>query len=440
MLLGAGGEGVGCGHDPGDQVVGGEVAAPAQDLDQRVFAPFLVPRVHALRDPVGEAEEHVALADVDGPFSEGCDVHQADDRPARLQPFDPSVLAEEDRGVVAGVHVREDAVAILAIEEGGVAVRGRRLEDQFVDVGHQPGEVAAAHQGLPAERGLKPGHEESGGNALARDVADGEADRALALDNTRLVEQVATEVAKRERLTREIEIAREVQFTLLPQTMPVIPGLDFGGHCRPAAGIGGDYYDFIPLEGERAIGLAIGDIAGKGIPAALLMAGLQAALRGQALAGSRDLPRLMVNINKLIFESSPSNRYATFFYGEYRNGAFTYVNAGHNAPMLLREDGRIERLEVGGSVIGMMDFAAFALGSVPIAPGDVLLGFTDGVSECMNPRDEEWGDDRLAEVLRENRDCPAALLVTRIMTAADAFAAGAKQHDDMTLILMKVVG
>jgi sigma-B regulation protein RsbU (phosphoserine phosphatase) len=263
---------------------------------------------------------------------------------------------------------------------------------------------------------------------------------ALALDNTRLVEQVATEVAKRERLTREIEIAREVQFTLLPQTMPVIPGLDFGGHCRPAAGIGGDYYDFIPLEGERAIGLAIGDIAGKGIPAALLMAGLQAALRGQALAGSRDLPRLMVNINKLIFESSPSNRYATFFYGEYRNGAFTYVNAGHNAPMLLREDGRIERLEAGGSVIGMMDFAAFALGSVLIGPGDALLGFTDGVSECMNPRDEEWGDDRLAQVLRENRDRPATELVTRIMTAADAFAAGAKQHDDMTLILMKVVG
>ena len=212
------------------------------------------------------------------------------------------------------------------------------------------------------------------------------------------------------------------------------------GHCRPAAGIGGDYYDFIPLEGERAIGLAIGDIAGKGIPAALLMAGLQAALRGQALFGSRDLPRLMVNINKLIFESSPSNRYATFFYGEYRNGIFAYVNAGHNAPMLLRKDGPVERLEVGGSVIGMMDFAAFTEGSVVINPGDVLLGFTDGISECMNPRDEEWGDDRLMEVLRGSRGFPAADLVARIMTEADAFASGAKQHDDMTLIVMKVAG
>lgn len=214
---------------------------------------------------------------------------------------------------------------------------------------------------------------------------------ALALDNTRLVEQVAGEVAKRERMTREIEIAREVQFTLLPQTPPVIKGLDLGGHCRPAAGIGGDYYDFIPLEGERAIGLAIGDIAGKGIPAALLMAGLQAALRGQALVGSRDLAKLMTNINKLVFESSPANRYATFFYGEYRDGVLAYVNAGHNAPMLLRQDGQLERLETGGPVIGMMDFAFFTEGTIDVRAGDVLLGFTDGISECMNPRDEEWG-------------------------------------------------
>ena len=261
---------------------------------------------------------------------------------------------------------------------------------------------------------------------------------ALALDNSRLVEQVAGEVAKRERMTREIEIAREVQFTLLPQSPPTISGLDLGGHCRPAAGIGGDYYDFIPLEGERAIGLAIGDIAGKGIPAALLMAGLQAALRGQALVGSRDLARLMANINKLVFESSPANRYATFFYGEYRNGVFAYVNAGHNSPVLLRKEGTIERLETGGPVIGLMDFAPFTEGTIGIRPGDMLLGFTDGISECMDPRDEEWGEERLIEVLRDGRDLAARDLVARIMTRADAFASGAKQHDDMTLIVMKV--
>lgn len=260
---------------------------------------------------------------------------------------------------------------------------------------------------------------------------------ALALDNTRLVEQVASEVAKRERMTREIEIAREVQFTLLPQTSPAIRGLDLAGHCRPAAGIGGDYYDFIPLEGERAIGLAIGDIAGKGIPAALLMAGLQAALRGQALAGSRDLARLMVNINKLIFESSPSNRYATFFYGEYRDGLVSYVNAGHNPPVILRADGRVDRLETGGPVVGLMEVAMFVEGSATISPGDVLLGYTDGISECMNPLDEEWGEEQVISVLQENRGLAAAELVLKVMEEADAFAAGAKQHDDMTLIVMK---
>jgi sigma-B regulation protein RsbU (phosphoserine phosphatase) len=262
---------------------------------------------------------------------------------------------------------------------------------------------------------------------------------ALALDNSRLVEQVAAEVATRERMTREIEIAREVQFTLLPQAPPKIEGLDLAGHCRPAKGIGGDYYDFIPLEGERAIGLAIGDIAGKGIPAALLMAGLQAALRGQALAGSRDLAKVMANINKLIYESSPANRYATFFYGEYRNGAFAYVNAGHNSPVLLRKDGRIDRLEKGGPVIGLMDIARFSEGSIDIREGDVFLGFTDGVSECMNPKDEEWDEKRVIEVLRSIRDASAGEIVTKVMAEADRFADGAKQHDDMTLIVMKVL-
>ena len=146
----------------------------------------------------------------------------------------------------------------------------------------------------------------------------------------------------------------------------------------------------------------------------------------------------MVNINKLIFESSPSNRYATFFYGEYRNGSFAYVNAGHNAPVLLRKDGTVERLETGGPVIGLMDIATFVEGSVMIHPGDILLGYTDGVSECMNPRDEEWDEGHVIEVLKAGRDLPSADLVARIMREADAFAAGAKQHDDMTLILMKV--
>ena len=170
------------------------------------------------------------------------------------------------------------------------------------------------------------------------------------------------------------------------------------------------------------------------------MAGLQAALRGQALEGGRDLTKLMSNINRLIFESSPSNRYATFFYGEHRGGSLTYVNAGHNAPMLLRADGKVDRLDRGGPVIGLMDIAMFAEGAIDIRPGDLLVGYTDGVSECMNPADEEWGEEQLLDVLRAGRSLSAADLVARIMVEADAFANGAKQHDDMTLIVMKAIG
>lgn len=332
-----------------------------------------------------------------------------------------TVYLDDDRSWVRRENIPEtDAAKLRALQsEVLIPLRTKTAVEGFLSLGPKSSEAAYSPSDL----------------RLLQSVAH---QTALALDNSRLVEQVASEVAKRERMTREIEIAREVQFTLLPANPPIIRGLELAGHCRPAAGIGGDYYDFIPLEGERAIGLAIGDIAGKGIPAALLMAGLQAALRGQALSGSRDLARLMTNINKLIFESSPANRYATFFYGEYRDGVLAYVNAGHNAPMLLRRDGRIERLEAGGPVIGLMEGAPFVEASVKVASGDLLLGYTDGVSECMNPRDEEWGEDKLAELLRANRNLPSAALVDRIMKDADLFANGAKQHDDMTLILMKV--
>ncbi|MBK5255026.1 MAG: SpoIIE family protein phosphatase [Vicinamibacteria bacterium] len=331
-----------------------------------------------------------------------------------------TVYLDDDRSWVRRENIPElDAAKLRDLQsEVLIPLRTKASVEGFLSLGPKSSEAAYSPSDLQ----------------LLQSVAH---QTALALDNTRLVEQVATEVAKRERMTREIEIAREVQFTLLPQRPPAIAGLDLAGHCRPAAGIGGDYYDFLPLEGERAIGLAIGDIAGKGIPAALLMAGLQAALRGQALAGSRDLARLMVNINKLIFESSPSNRYATFFYGEYRNGLLCYVNAGHNAPLLLRRDGRVERLEVGGPVVGLMEVASFTEGSVDIRRGDLLLGYTDGISECMNPQGEEWSEELMIAALRQNRGLASSDLVLKMMENADAFASGAQQHDDMTLIVMK---
>jgi sigma-B regulation protein RsbU (phosphoserine phosphatase) len=265
---------------------------------------------------------------------------------------------------------------------------------------------------------------------------------ALALENSRLTAAVAAEVALRARMSREVEIAREVQERLFPQSRPEVAGLDYAGACRPALGVGGDYFDFLELPGGR-LGLAIGDVSGKGISAALLMASLQASLRGQSLAGGADLAALMSNVNQLIYEASQANRYATFFYGTYDPAARTlhYVNAGHNAPMVLRGvDGalRVQRLDQGGPVIGMLYPVPYVEASVSLLPGDLLVAYTDGISEAMNGADEEWGEERLQAVAAGARDVCAEELVQRIFAAADAFAAGAKQHDDMTLVVARV--
>jgi sigma-B regulation protein RsbU (phosphoserine phosphatase) len=265
----------------------------------------------------------------------------------------------------------------------------------------------------------------------------------LAIENSRLTKAVATEIAQREKMTREMEIAREVQERLFPQRLPAIAGIDYSGACRPALGVGGDYYDFLPLQ-NGDLGVAIGDVSGKGIAAALLMASLQASLRGQALMGQGDLARLMTNVNQLVYDATPPNRYATFFYGQYHREArlFRYVNAGHNPPIVLRrvKNGttHIIRLETGGPVIGLFPNAPYQEGSLAMEPGDIFVGFTDGISEAMNRQDEEWGEDRLIPAVAAYADKSAAEIIPSLMAEADRFASGAPQHDDMTLVVMKM--
>jgi phosphoserine phosphatase RsbU/P len=268
------------------------------------------------------------------------------------------------------------------------------------------------------------------------------AQTGLALENSRLTAAVASEVARRERFNREIEIAREVQERLLPQAAPVVPGLDCAGACRPALGVGGDYYDFIDLP-EGRLGVAIGDVSGKGIPAALLMAALRASLRGQTIGRPQALAELMANLNRLIYDASPSNRYATFFYAEYEpvTRRLSYVNAGHNAPMVFQpsRDGAPLRLTTGGPVIGLLPDVAFEQGELTLEPGDVIVAFTDGISEAMDGADEEWGEERLATAVRGCARSPASTMIAQLFAAADAFVAGASQHDDMTLVVARVV-
>jgi sigma-B regulation protein RsbU (phosphoserine phosphatase) len=265
----------------------------------------------------------------------------------------------------------------------------------------------------------------------------------LALENARLTAAIADEVAQRERLNRELEIAREVQERLFPQNLPAIAGLDYGGYCRPALGVGGDYYDFLQLPGGK-LGIAVGDVSGKGISAALMMASLQASLRGQTFDGPDDLVRLMSRVNRLVYEASSANRYATFFYAQYDPATrqLSYVNGGHNAPIIFRPNGggwQVLRLNQGGPVVGLLAQYACQQATITLAPGDVMLAYTDGVSESMNASDEEWGEERMMEAAESCAGLTAVEMIRRLIAAADAFAAGARQHDDMTLSILRVL-
>jgi sigma-B regulation protein RsbU (phosphoserine phosphatase) len=264
----------------------------------------------------------------------------------------------------------------------------------------------------------------------------------LAIENGRLTETIKAEVAAREKQKRELEIASEVQERLFPQDYSPMPGIEYAGRCRPALSVGGDYYDFIPVSAEE-LGIAIGDVSGKGIPAALLMATLRAYLRGQILNRQVDLTVVMANLSRLVFESSAANRYATFFYAELDSATRTldYVNAGHNPPLVFRRrDGASEvlRLDVGGMVIGLMEEYSYTQGRIVLERGDVLVAYTDGISESMNGEDQEWGEERLIEVVRANGTAGPSELIDRLMAGAAAFAAGAPQHDDMTALVIRV--
>jgi phosphoserine phosphatase RsbU/P len=262
----------------------------------------------------------------------------------------------------------------------------------------------------------------------------------LALENAHLTESIRREIASRERLDRELEIARDVQQRLFPQKLPLVRGLDFCGYCRPALGVGGDYYDFIHLA-SGSLGIAVGDVSGKGIAAALMMASLQASLRGQTIKPCETLSEMIQHINGLVYEASATNRYATFFYAQYdpTSRKLRYVNAGHNPPMLRRKKGdgyEFIRLEEGGTVIGLFPDFPYKEAEIEMFPGDVLVAYTDGISEALNDAEEEFDEVRLMEAIRTCPDRSAANISSYILEHVDAFTAGAPQHDDMTIVVV----
>ena len=227
-----------------------------------------------------------------------------------------------------------------------------------------------------------------------------------------------------------------------PTARPVIPGLDYFGDWRPARGASGDYMDYFEMN-DGNLGLAVGDVSGKGVPATMLKSSLHSMIRALRSARNFSLKALVRTVDKLFFEISPDKCYATLFVGEYdpSNGRLHYVNAGHEPPFVLRKHGthfQTDFLEPGGPVIGMLRESSYREGVFSLKPGDLLVAYTDGVCQTTNLAGEEWGWPRFLKTVEECADQPARDMVEGVMQKAEAFAAGAPPRDDLTLFVGRV--
>ena len=251
--------------------------------------------------------------------------------------------------------------------------------------------------------------------------------------------RAAAEKLEAERRTaHELEIAKQVQARLFPQTMPQLQTLDYSGACIQAREVGGDYYDFLSLGRER-VGLIIGDTCGKGIGAALLMANLQANLRSQSAIALEQPQRFLRSVNQLFYENTTDSAYATLFFAEYNDVTKTlrYVNCGHYSPLLLRRDNTLERLDSTSTVLGLFKEWDCATDERQLAPGDTLALYTDGITESFDQQGQEFGEQRLIEALVRNREQSSSKqYVSAIIDEVRRFSRE-EQHDDITLILAR---
>lgn len=233
--------------------------------------------------------------------------------------------------------------------------------------------------------------------------------------------------------------AREVQKKLLPEKDATLGKLEVAGACLAAHDVGGDYYDFIRLSDDR-VGICIADISGKGYTAALMMANLQASVKITAMK-FREPAEVVEEINRLFYENSLPEMFATLFYGVYDEAEekFTFCNAGHNRPLLFQGD-TLEKLEEGGTVVGLFTGARYEQGAVWLRPGSVLVGYSDGLTELRNQAGDEFGEERLIRVVCEQRGLSAASLKLVILERARDFAPQETYHDDLTVIVLKVTG
>lgn len=256
---------------------------------------------------------------------------------------------------------------------------------------------------------------------------------------TTSISDLIAEQRQRQRLENEISIAREVQEKLFPRSLPSFPDVQLAAICRPARSVSGDYYDFIQL-GPNRLAIALADISGKGIFAALLMASFQAALRSIASLDSRDgTASLVARLNKQMFKNTSDDRYATFFYAVYdtESKTLTYTNAGHLGPFFVC-DGKVCQLEEGGTVVGMFEDAPYTQQTLKVAPGSILVIFSDGLTEPENVYGEEFGMERLRDEILRQRTTPSERLAENLIAAAEQWSGTQEQADDITVVVARM--
>jgi sigma-B regulation protein RsbU (phosphoserine phosphatase) len=256
---------------------------------------------------------------------------------------------------------------------------------------------------------------------------------ALAIENARLYEQEKSLM----RMHEEIRLAAKIQLDLLPKEAPTISGYDIAGLTIPAQLVGGDYYDFIPRDSTRWA-ICLGDVTGKGLPASLLMANVQATLRGltELSEGAKECVR---RANTLLYRSTSDERFVTLFYGILNTATneFSFSNAGQDHPFHFSPRKKFHRLKTGGIVLGIMETFPFEDETITISPGDVVVIYSDGFSEAMNERDEQFGDERLAKVIEKYKQRSSRDLIDRIVDETRRFTGAARQSDDMTIVVLK---
>ncbi len=259
------------------------------------------------------------------------------------------------------------------------------------------------------------------------------AQSAQVVENARLNEQEKQFMKMQE----EVRLAAKIQAELLPKESPTISGYDIAGRSIPAQVVGGDYFDFIPMDDER-IAICLGDVTGKGLPASLLMANVQATLRSQSIIQT-SAKNCVERSNAFLHQSTSAEKFVTLFYGilDFNNNTLSFSNAGHDHPFLFQGDREPIRLKTGGIMLGMMEVFPFEEEALSLASDAVIVMYSDGIAEAMNPKQEQFGEQRIGEVIREHRHMPAAGIIDALMHAAKTHAGTAPQSDDMTIVVVK---